>query len=265
MRSGKANLKLTAGGLALAVAAGAAEGSAVPISYVVQSRSVSASASATGFTRGGTSLSPTTSQQTLSQQSGGFGDFAGNVGASSTLGPQSAQATAAAVQNSSLGGTGFSASGFVQTESFLGTSGPASASGNSVFDVTFNVSQEQGYTFIANLSGTAGATAASIRLTDVSGNNVFAPITTVNLKGFQTQGILQAGTYSLALDATASSIGDGGNSVSYSISLADGAVGTPSDGIATSTAVPLPPAWLDTVAMLGGLGLISLARRRALG
>ncbi|MGD0387541.1 MAG: hypothetical protein ABSC42_01190 [Tepidisphaeraceae bacterium] len=263
MRSGKANFTLTAGGLALAVAAGAAEGSAVPISYVVQSRSVSASASATGFTRGGTSLSPTTSQQSQSQEAGGFGNFAGDVGASSTLGPQSAQADAVAVQNSSLGGTGFSASGFVQTDSFLGTSGPANASGSSLFDVTFNVSQEEGYTFIANLTGTAGATAASIRLTDVSGNDVFAPITTVNLKGFESQGVLRAGTYSLAMDTTATSIGDSGNSVNYSISLADGAVGASSNAVAT--AVPLPPAWLDTAVMLGGLGLISLARRRVSG
>jgi hypothetical protein len=264
MRSGKANLKLTAGGLALAVAAGAAEGSAVPISYEVQSRSVSVSTSVAGFTRGGTSLSPTINQQSQSQRAGGFGDFAGDVGASSTLGPQSTQADAVAVQNSSLGGTGFSASGFVQTDSFLGTSGPANASSSSVFDVTFSVSREEGYTFIANLSGTSGATTASISLTDASGNHVFAPIKTVNLKGFDAQGILRAGTYWLAMDATAGSSGDSSNSVNYSISLADGALGT-SNATATSTAVPLPPAWLDTAVMLGGLGLISLTRRRVPG
>src|SRR5277367_547942 len=86
------------GGMAALAMGAEARGSAVPFSYTAQDRSVSASSSATGFARGGTSSAPVTHQQSESLQANGFGDFNGSAAVDSSIGPQSAGASASAVQ-----------------------------------------------------------------------------------------------------------------------------------------------------------------------
>ena len=258
MRCGKVRVFVSAGFLALGCAA-VAHGSAVPISYALQSRSVSATAATSGAPRGGTSSVPSASQQSNSQQAGGFGTFSGNVSAIAGLGAESAQSSASAVQNSSLAATGFADSGFVESNSVLGTGQFASASSSSVFNVTFNVSQTEGYTFTANVSGAGGAL-ASIRLTSSSGANLFAPISTIKLSNFEAEGVLHPGTYSVMVDASAATMGTEGGMLNFSAALADGPVVAASSAVAS--AVPVPAAWMSSSVMLAVLGLIAGARRR---
>jgi hypothetical protein len=215
--------------------AGVASGSAVPISYLVQ-------------------------------------DFNGSVTADSDIGPQSAAANATASQTSSLGDTGFSASGSVVADSVFGTDGPANSAGGSVFHITFNVAQAESYVFSADLTGSKdlselGATSSLIQLMDGAGNNIFAPITSVNLSGFTLAGTLDPGTYSLALDVKATSDDESKNFVNYSVSFADGPE-TPTGstgGVIVSNPVPLPSSGLGAIVMLSCLGAYGLVRRRLPG
>jgi hypothetical protein len=251
-----------------------ARGSAVPISYTAQDRSVSASSSATGFPRGGTNPAPVTNQQSESQQASGDGDFSGNVAAQSSVGPQSAGASSSAVQQSSLDDTGFSASGSVTADSVFGTDGPANSSGSSIFQITFNVAQAEAYVFTANLTsitdpGEPGATTASITLTKAKGakNNIITPITSVSLSNYTVDGTLKPGNYTFTLDTQATSNDENFDSVNYSISLVDGSADTSAGGLAPapvgggSSAVPLPSSGLNAAAMLSVLGIAGLARR----
>ncbi|HEX4054180.1 MAG TPA: hypothetical protein VHX86_07940 [Tepidisphaeraceae bacterium] len=243
-----------------------------PITYETQARSVSASSSTTGFARGGTAESPTTLQQNQSQQANGFGDFDGSASATSAFGPNSPMSTASSQQQSSLNANGFSASGSVTANSSLATQvGPASSSASTAFHITFDVSQPESYTFNVNLNSSVdpavpGNTSASIRFTNAQGDNVFAPLTTVNLPAVQIQGTLAAGVYSLAMDAQAASNDQSTNFVNYNFSLLDGS-GSPTllDGNSGAPAVPLPPAASATLAMLASLAAIGYVRRRYRG
>jgi hypothetical protein len=258
MRRGKVIVMLSAGVLALGTAA-VAHGTAVPISYALQTRSVSAGAIAIGAPRGGTSSVPITSQQSNSQQASGLGNFSGSASAAA-LGPGGAEGSAVAVQDSTLGSTGFADSGFVQSSSILGSGEVAGAISSSIFRVTFNVSEAEGYTFSANLSGD-GSALGRISLTSATGGNVFAPITAVNLSNFKSQGVLTPGTYSIIVDATTASAGLDAGMLNFSAALADGAVAAPAVE-PVSQAVPLPAAWLDSSVMLGALAIFGTARRR---
>ncbi len=271
MRFRKLGWSVVVGGLALGCIS-TAYGSAVPITYQIQNRSVSANSMASGFTRGGTNAAPTTDTQSQSQQANGFGAFMGNAGVSSTLGPDAAAASASAVQQSSLNDNEISASGSVRADSSLGASdGPASSSATSAFHITFDVAQAQSYSFTANLNGftdpaAPGNTSASLQLTDASGNNLFAPIATVNLVNFQTQGTLAAGVYKLTLDAKAISDDQSDNFVNYSLDLSTSNPLALLNGVATApqgaVAVPLPAAVPVTFAMLASLGAAGYLRSR---
>lgn len=273
MQCRKLGTIVVAGGLALGFAA-CVYGDPVPITYETQSRSVSAATAVTGFARGGTSPSPTTLQQSQSQQANDFGDFDGNVAATSTFGSASPMATSSALQQSSLNINGFSVSGNVRADSNLGTEvGPASSSANTAFNISFDVPQAESYTFDVNLNGTVdpagpGNTSASIRFTNAKGVNVFSPLTTVNLPSVQIQGTLAAGVYSMVMDAQAISNDESGNFVNYSFSLLAGSgsptllSGNPNSGTA---AVPLPPAASATLAMLASLAAGGFVRRRYRG
>jgi hypothetical protein len=272
MHRGSASLIVLAGVAVLAIGV-EARGSAVPISYTAQDRSVSASSSATGFPRGGTNPSPVTNQQSESQQASGDGDFSGNVAAQSSVGPQSAGASSSAVQQSTLGDTGFSASGSVTADSVFGTDGPANSSGSSMFQITFNVAQAEAYVFTANLTaitdpGEPGATMASIKLTKAKGGkNIITPITSVSLSNYTVDGTLKPGNYTFTLDTQAASNDQNFDSVNYSISLVDGSAGTsngglaPVAGVGSSSAVPLPSSGLTAAVMLSVLGIAGLMRR----
>jgi hypothetical protein len=262
-----ASLIVLAGMAALAIGA-EARGSAVPFSYSAQDRSVSANSSTTGFARGGTSSAPLTNRQSESQQANGYGDFSGNVAADSSIGPQSAGASASAMQQSTLGGTGFSASGSVVADSVLGTGGPANSTGSSVFQITFDVSQAESYVLTANLGAMINpaepdAATASITLTSTeTGNNIIAPITA--LSDHTIDGILKAGTYSFKLDTQVASEGENYDSINYSISLTDGpVVASAADGInqVGPSAVPLPSSGLTALVMLCAWGLAGWLRR----
>src|ERR1700689_4761231 len=139
MRSRKLGWIVVAGGVALGCIS-TAYGSAVPIAYETQDRSVSANSMASGLTRGGTNTTPTTDTQSQSQQANGFGVFGGNASVTPTLGPDSALATASASQQSSLNVNEIDASGAVRADSALGLGvGPASSSATTVFHITFDV------------------------------------------------------------------------------------------------------------------------------
>ena len=263
------------GFLALAGAAGlfavaTARGSQVPISYLVQDRSVSASSSATGFARGGTSSTPVTDVQNESQQAANMDDFAGDATANSTIGPQGASASAAAVQQSSLTSTGFSDSGSVSSDTVFGTGGPANSASSSVFQITFKVSKAESYTLTVNLGSSTdpaepGATVSTISLTSKAGKNVFTPITSVKLSDYTVQGKLKAGTYSFVMDASTTSNDANFNSVDYSVSLADGPVLSSVNNVAApvgTSAVPLPSSGVTALAMLAALGAGGALRRR---
>ncbi len=125
----------------------------------------------------------------------------------------------------------------------------------------------------ANLNGSndpaiPGNTSALIRLTDNAGNDLFTPISTVNLVNFQTQGTLAAGVYSLAFDAQATSNDESANFVNYNFSLAAGDNPlTLLNGVADPTgpvAVPLPAAAPMTLLMLASLGLAGHLRSRSI-
>jgi hypothetical protein len=264
MRIGKASwtcaaaMGLWAGSSALA--------SQAPISYVTQDRSVSATSSATGVARGGTGAAPITDNQNQSQQAGGFGTFAGAASVESNLGPDNAIATASAMQNSSLGGTGFSASGAVRADSFWDVGGPASGSSSSTFHITFNVAQAEAYTLSASLNSSLdfasiGADTVKISLTDSGGNNLFSPITSINAPSVQIQGILDPGLYSFALDAATFSNDQSDNFVNYSVTLDDGPI-TSNIVNLNPSAVPLPAAWMDSLVMLATLAAIGIVKRR---
>jgi hypothetical protein len=269
MRRGKVRAMITARKVAFgAVALGAvtlgagavAHGTSVPISYALQNRSVSAGAVVSGAPRGGTGTVANTIQQNQSQQARGLGDFLGSASATASLGAESANSSASAMQNSALGGTGFADSGFVQSSSILGTGISDSGSSASVFEVTFKVSQAEGYTFTANLSG-EGSAIGHISLRNGEGADVFTPIATDNLDGFKVQGVLGAGTYSMIVDANAMTIGDESGKVNFSAALADGAVASPSVA-PQSQAVPAPPAWMSSAVMLGVMGMVAVGRKR---
>lgn len=262
--SGKINSLVLAGMLGVGWA-GRAGAAAVAITYGPEDRSVSASSSATGFARGGTSSTATTNNQDQSQQTSAVGDFNGNVAAASIIGSQSAQATGSASQTSSLGASGFSASGEVIADSSFGLDGPAHSTGKSVFDITFNVPQAESYVFTASLDGTTdptvpGATSASIALMDGSGKDIFAPISVVSVSGLTFQGTLNPGAYSMAMDVNASSKDEARNFVNYDIAL----TGEPIQ-ISNGTAAPLPSSGIMALAMLSGLGLAGFLRRRIPG
>jgi len=227
---------------------------------------------ASGLTRGGTNTTPKTDTQSQSQQANGFGVFDGNASVTSTLGPDSALATASASQQSSLNVNEIDASGSVRADSALGLGvGPASSSATTVFHITFDVAQSEAYAFTANLNGSndpavPGNSSASIHLTDALGDNVFAPITTVNLINFQTQGTLAAGVYKLTLDAQATSNDQSANFVNYSVALAAGDNPVSLlNGVAnpvSTPAVPLPAAAPITLLMLASMGLAGYVRSR---
>ncbi|MGD0463456.1 MAG: hypothetical protein ABSB74_13310 [Tepidisphaeraceae bacterium] len=272
MRFRKLGLMVVAGGLAWGCIS-SAYGSSVPITYETQDRSVSANSTASGFSRGGTNTAPITDQQSQSQQANGMGVFNGNAGVTSTLGPGSPLATASAVQQSSLNVNQIDAGGYVRADSNLGTGiGPAISSATTALHITFDAAQSQAYAFTANLNGSTdlalpGNTSAAIQLTDASGNNLFAPITTVNLVNFQTQGTLAAGVYKLTLDAQAISNDQSANFVNYSLSLTtSGNSPTLSNGVgnppSTARAVPLPPAAPITLLMLASMGIAGYLRSR---
>jgi hypothetical protein len=266
MRNGKVKL-VCAGVVAGLWLAGVAEGSAVGISYVAQNRSVSASSSATGLIRGGTSDAPVTENQDQSQQANGFGGFAGSVSASTNLGPQSAQASASATQNSTLGPTSFSASGAVRADSFSEFNGPVQGSASTVFHITFDVAQTETYAFSASLNSSSDfeiptSDSVKIELTNSSGSNLFAPITSINLSNFQVNGLLAPGTYVLALDIAATSADQSDNFVNYNVSLVDGPVNGVTNLPTAPSPVPLPSALTDSLAMLAGLGIVGLAKNR---
>jgi hypothetical protein len=272
MRSRKLGWIIVAGGLTLGFISSAL-GSPVPITYETQSRSVSANSLASGFTRGGTNTTPTTDTQNQSQQANGMGLFAGNASVTSALGPSSAMATAMSAQQSSLNANEIDASGSVRADSNLGLgTGPANSSATTSFHVTFDVAQSEAYAFSANLNGSndpavPGNTSASIELMDSLGNNLFSPISTVNLINFQTQGTLAAGVYSLKFDAQATSNDESANFVNYNFTLTAG--DNPLsllNGVANPTgpaAVPLPAAAPMTLLMLASLGLAGYFRSRS--
>jgi hypothetical protein len=140
-----------------------------------------------------------------------------------------------------------------------------------VFHITFDVAQSEAYAFTANLNGSndpavPGNSSASIHLTDALGDNVFAPITTVNLINFQTQGTLAAGMYKLTLDAQATSNDQSANFVNYSVALAAGDNPVSLlNGVAnpvSTPAVPLPAAAPITLLMLASMGLAGYVRSR---
>jgi hypothetical protein len=264
MRVGKVKLMCVAGAAGLWLG-GVAEGSQVAISYELQNRSVSATSSATGFARGGTEGTPVTDKDNHSQQSSGFGAFGGAVSATSDLGPQSANADASASQSSTLGTSGFNASGTVQADSFINTGGPASASAASVFHITFDVTQAESYTFTASLNSSkdfeiTNSDQVDIKLTDGGGNNVFSPITAISLSDFKLNGTLNPGTYAFSLDASAASADQSNNFVNYNIAMSAGAPSVEAGPV--SNAVPLPPAATNSLVMLGGLGLAVIVKRR---
>ncbi len=261
-------------GLAVPAMGVEARGSAVPFSYTVQDRSVSASSSTTGFARGGTSSVPVTDPQSKSEQATGFGNFNGNVAVESSLGPQSAGASASAIQQSTLGGTGFSASGAVMADSVLGTGGPANSTGNSVFQITFDVSQAESFAFSANLiamtnSAAPNAATTSISLANVkTGQSIINPFSAVSLSDYTVDGTLAAGTYSFKLDSQATSENGNDDSVNYSVSLADGPVASSAEEIGPGnnpSPVPLPSSGLTALVMLGAWGAVGLVRRRYRG
>ncbi|MGD0540264.1 MAG: hypothetical protein ABSB33_01975 [Tepidisphaeraceae bacterium] len=273
MKCRKLGWIVVVGGLTLGCIS-SAYGTSVPIAYEAQDRSVSANSTASGFFRGGTDTTPMTDTQSQSQQANGMGGFAGNAAVTSTLGPGSPLATASAVQQSSLNVNEIDAAGSVRANSNLGLSiGPANSSATTAFHITFDVAQAQAYAFSANLNGSndpavPGNTSASIQLTDASGNNLFAPITTVNLVNFQTQGTLAAGVYNLTLDAQATSNDQSDNFVNYSLSLATGdnpltLLNGVANPISVAPAVPLPPAAPITLLMLAGMGLAGYLQCRA--
>lgn len=266
MRNGKVKF-VCVGVVAGLWLAGVAEGSAVGISYVAQDRSVSASSIATGLTQGGTGNAPVTDSQNQSQQANGFGGFSGNASVVSDLGSQNAEASGSATQNSTLGATSFSASGAVRGDSFVALGGPAIGAGSTVFHITFDVAQSETYSFAASLNGSNDfeiptSDSVNIKLTNGSGGNLFAPITSVNLANFQASGVLAPGTYMLALDISATSTDQSDNFVNYNISLQDGALNGPTNEPTAPSAVPLPSAFTDSLVMLGGLGIAGLAKRR---
>jgi len=261
--------------LALAGAAGlfaaaTARGSQVSISYLTQDRSVSASSSATGFARGGTSSAPVTDVQNEAQHAANKGDFTGDATANSTIGPQGADASATAAQQSSLTSAGFSDSGSVTSDTVFGTGGPANSSSSSVFQITFKVSQAESYTLTVNLGASTdpaepGATVSTISLANKAGKNVFTPITSVKLSDYTVQGTLKAGTYSFVMDASTISNDANFNSVDYSVSLADGPVLSSVNNVAApvgTSAVPLPSSGVTALAMLAALGAGGAMRRR---
>jgi hypothetical protein len=228
---------------------------------------VSASSSATGFPRGGTNATPVTDQQNHSQQANGFGDFSGSAAADSTIGPQSASATASASQTSSLAASGFSASGSIVADTVFGLDGPASATTASLFQISFSVAQAETFTFTADLTGAndlaePGATSALIQLTDASGNNLFSPISSVNVSNDSFSGTLDAGTYSFDLSVKAASDDESKNFVNYNVALTDGAQDPSGTGVTSGTAVPLPSSGVMALVMLSGLAVIETARRR---
>jgi hypothetical protein len=272
MQSRKVGWIVAAGGLMLGCVPSAL-GASVPIAYQTQSRSVSANSTATGFARGGTNTTPTTDTQNQSQQANGFGIFSGNASVTSAMGPGSPMATASGSQQSSLNINEIDASGAVRADSSLGLgAGPSNSSSATSFHITFNVAQAEGFAFTTNLNGSndpaiPGNTSASIQLTDSLGNNVFAPISTVNLINFQTQGTLAAGLYNLTFDAQATSNDESNNFVNYSFALAAGdnplqllgATAIPTGPVA----VPLPAAAPMTLSVLAGLGFAGYLRSRA--
>jgi hypothetical protein len=272
MLSSKLGWVVAASGLMMGCVS-SAFGTSVPITYETQARSVSTNSTATGFTRGGTNTTPTTDTQNQTQQANGFGIFSGNASVTSALGPDSAMATASGSQQSSLNVNEIDASGAVRADSNLGLGiGPSNASASTSFHVTFNVAQSEAYAFSANLNGSndpavPGNTSASIRLTDNAGNDLFSPISTVNLVNFQTQGTLAAGVYSLVFDAQATSNDESANFVNYSFSLAAGDNPlTLLNGVADPTgpvAVPLPAAAPVTLLMLASLGVAGHLRSRS--
>jgi hypothetical protein len=257
---------MVAGGLTLAWAASA---SADAITYLTQSRSVTASTSVEGFARGGTSTSPTTDTQNQTQTADGFATFNGNASVSSALGADAPMATGSASQMSMLGSTGFTAEGTVAANSSLAEQiGPGTGSGSTSFHITFNVAQAMSYTFSATLNSSVapafpGNTSASLSMTGPGGVNVFAPITTVNITGFTSKGTLAAGQYTVMMDANATSNDESSEFVNYDFSLADGAPITQLDG--TASAVPLPVAAPVALVMLGGLGVGGFVQRRYRG
>ncbi len=268
MRRGKVRVMLSARKVAFgAVALGAVTLGAGAVARDIGSDFVRASEQigvgergGIGRARGGTGTVGKTVEQNQSQQAGGLGDFLGSASATASLGAESANSSASALQNSALGGTGFADSGFVQSSSILGTGISDSGSSSSVFEVTFKVSEAEGYTFTANLSG-EGSAIGHISLTNGDGANVFTPIATDNLDGFKVQGVLGAGTYSVLVDANALTIGDESGKVNFSAALADGAVAEPSVA-PQSQAVPAPPAWMNSGVMLGVMGLVAVGRKR---
>ena len=262
MRIGKAKWACAAAAL---WAGSSALASQAPISYVTQDRSVSATSSATGVARGGTGTAPITDNQNQSQQAGGFGTFGGAASVESNLGPDNAISSASATQNSSLGGTGFSASGAVRADSFWDVGGPAGGSSSSTFHITFNVAQAESYTLNASLNSSldfasVGADTVKISLMDSGGKNVFSPITSINAPSVQIQGILDPGSYSFALDAATFSNDQSNNFVNYSVTLEDGPI-TSNILNLNPSAVPLPSAWMDSMVMLGALGVLGIAKR----
>jgi hypothetical protein len=269
MRSRKLGWIVVTGGLVLGCIS-SAYGSAVPITYETQDRSVSANSMASGLSRGGTSTTPITDTQSQSQTANGNGDFNGNAAVSSTLGPDSAFATASASQKSSLNANEIDASGAVRADSNLGLGiGPANSSAVTAFHITFDVAQSQTYAFTANMNGSLdpvvpGNTSASIQLTDALGNNLFAPTNGVDVD-FQTKGTLAAGVYKLILDAQATSNDEDNNFVNYSLSLTTGdngptlLGGDPGSG---TQAVPLPSAAPITLLMLASMGIAGYLRLR---
>jgi len=255
-------------GLAVPAMGIEARGSAVPISYTAQDRSVSANSFVTGFARGGTSSVPVTDPQSKSQLANGFSDFNGNVAVESSIGPQSAGASASAIQQSTLGSTGFSASGSVMANSVLGTGGPENSTGNSVFQITFDVSQAESFVFSANLiamTNSANAASTSISLTNAkTGESIINPFSAVSLSDYTVDGTLVPGTYSFSLDTQATSEAGNDDSVNYSVSLTDGPVAaSAAEEIGQiPSAVPLPSSGLTAFVMLCAAGAAGLVRRR---
>lgn len=270
MRIGKAKL-VCVGAAAGMWLAGVAEGSAVGIEYVTQDRSVSASSSATGFARAGTDGTPVTDLDNHSQQASGFGEFSGSTAASSNVGPQSAEASGSASQDSTLGTNGFNASGAVRADSFVAIGGPAVGSASTEFHITFDVTSAEKYSFTASLNSSndfapPDSDSAKIELTDSSGTDLFSPITATTISNFQAGGTLTPGLYSLLMDISATSSDQSDNFVNYNFALTESAASSlaGAEGPVASP-VPLPSALTNSLAMLGGLGLLALIRRRLAG
>jgi hypothetical protein len=245
-----------------------ARGNAVAISYVTQTRSVSASSSATGVARGGTDTTPTTNNQSQSQQAGGFGDFNGGAMASSAIGPLSASASASASQVSSLTPTGFNASGSVRANTSFGDDGPATGTAITAFHISFDVQQAEAFTFTTTLNSSGdlaspGNTTTSIHFTDNSGNNVIAPIETVNLNAFQTTGTVGPGVYSVTLDAEALSNDESSNFINYDLGLSVPGSVQVTGGPVVGAVAPLPSAAKSAVLMLLGLAAMGWLKRRS--